>query len=345
MKFRGMLAFLLAMLVAISAACSSNTSSSSTKNSSKGTSDSEKYEINIAYGNQPGEPIDKLANKWKELAAEKSNGKIELKLFPSSQLGPEKDVIEQATMGNNVIVLAGYDFLMDYVPDAGILTAPYLTDSFDDLLYLTTTDWFKDLTKELNEKGIDIVTTNTVYGERHLLTNEKVTSPEDLKGMKIRVPNNQMSIATFEALGAAATPTPLGDLYTSLQQGLVDGAENPLTVLKGVKAHEVSKHLALTGHQKFIVAWVAGTSFIDSLPDDVVQILKETGDEAGDYARGILEKENEKILEEFKEQGVKVHEVDIEPFKEKVQEVYKKFPQWTPGLYEKIQELLENRSL
>ncbi|MEC1715035.1 C4-dicarboxylate TRAP transporter substrate-binding protein [Schinkia azotoformans] len=337
--------FLVVMLVGMMAACSSNskeTSSAEKIGGAEGTKD-EKVVINIAYGNQPGEPIDQLANKWKELAAEKSGGKIELKLYPSSQLGSEKDVVEQATMGNNVIVMAGYDFLMDYVPDAGILTAPYITDSVDDLLYLTTTDWFKELNTSLNEKGLDIVVTKTVYGERHLLTNDPVLKPEDLKGMKIRVPNNQMSIATFEALGATPTPTPLGDLYTSLQQGLIDGAENPLPVLAGVKAQEVSKHLALTGHQKFITSWVGGAEFIQSLPEDVVQILRETGNEAADFARGVLEEQNEQVLTDFQSQGVEVHEVDIAPFKDKVKPVYEAFPNWTPGLYDRIQELVASQ--
>ncbi|WP_433959434.1 C4-dicarboxylate TRAP transporter substrate-binding protein [Cytobacillus horneckiae] len=328
-----MLAVVSIFIVATMAACSSTASGES----------EEKLVINVAHGNQPGEPIDKLAKKWKELVDERSDGEIELRLFPSSQLGSEKDVLEQATMGSNVITMVGYDFLMDYVPDAGIMNAPYLVENFDDLLYLTTTDWFDEIKHDLNEKEISIVSTNTVYGERHLLSNEKVSLPEDLKGKKIRVPNNPMSITTFEALGAAATPTPLGDLYTSLQQGLIDGAENPLPVLEGVKAHEVSKHLSLTGHQKFIVAWISGTNFIDSLPTDVVQMLKETGDEAGEYARGVLEEEDKRVLAEFEKQGVEVHEVDIEPFKEKVQDVYDKFPSWTPGLYERIQELLENR--
>ncbi|MEH7222787.1 C4-dicarboxylate TRAP transporter substrate-binding protein [Bacillus sp. JJ1566] len=328
---------LIAMLVAFLSACSSGSSSTSS-----GKGNDEKISINVAHGNQPGEPIDLLAKKWKELVEEKSNGKIELKLYPSSQLGSEKDVLEQATMGNNVIVMAGYDFLMDYVPDAGIMTAPYITDSIDDLLYLTTTDWFNELHEALNEKGIHIVTTNTVYGERQLLTTKPVLSPDDLKGMKIRVPNNQMSIATFAALGATPTPTPLGDLYTSLQQGLIDGAENPLPVLEGVKAHEVSKHLTLSGHQKFITTWVAGKSFIDTLPEDVVQLLEETGDEAGEYARGVLEEQTNSVLEEFKKQGVEVHEVNVDQFKEKVQSVYAEFSEWTPGLYDRIVELLEN---
>ncbi|NEU31003.1 DctP family TRAP transporter solute-binding subunit [bacterium LRH843] len=345
-----MFMFVATVLIALTAACSSGSSSTKPSEAPANESDSEakgeaaieKIEINIAHGNQPDEPIGKLAEKWKELAAERSNGAIELKIYPSSQLGSEKDVVEQARMGNNVIIMTGYGFLMDYVPDAGIFDAPYLVDEIDDFLYLTTTDWFDGLRGDLEEKGIDIITANTVYGVRHLLTNEKVTTPEDLKGLKIRVPNNQLAIKTFEAMGAAATPTPLADLYTSLQQGLVDGAENPLPVLQGVKAQEVSKHLALTGHQMFMTTWMGGTEFIQTLPEDVVQILRETGDEAANYAREILEEQTKAVLAEFEAEGVEIHEIDTEPFKELVQSVYDE-PSWSPGLYDEIQELLKNR--
>lgn len=303
----------------------------------------EKVVINVAYGNQPGEPIDQLAKKWKELAEEKSDGKLELVLYPSSQLGSEKDVVEQAIMGNNVVIFTGYDFLMDYVPDVGILTAPYLTEDFDDLLYLTTTDWFKEQTEKLNTEGIDIVTTNTIYGKRQLMTTEPVLSPNDLKGMKIRVPNNQMYIKSFEALGAVPTPMPLADLYTALQQGLIDGAENPLPVLKGSKMNEIAKHLSLTEHTKIMSPWIAGTAFMESLPEDLVKILKESGDEAGEYAKAITDQESETVLAEFEAEGIEIHEVDLKPFKEAAKSVYTSFPDWTPNLYETIQQLIEEK--
>lgn len=331
------------LLLVIMTACSSETNNSVETDQKEGSKTDEKFTINIAYGNQPGEPIDQLANKWKELAEEKSGNRLELKLYPSSQLGSEKDVVEQAIMGNNVVVLGGYDFLMDYVPDVGILNGPYLVDEVDDLLYLTTTDWFAGIRSELRDQKIEIVTANTVYGERHLMTNKKVTTPQDLKGLKIRVPNNQMSIKTFEAMGAAATPIPLSDVYTSLQQGLIDGAENPLPVLQGVKTQEISKHVALTGHQKFLVPWIAGTGFIETIPKDLVQILSETGDEAGDFGRGVLDEETKSVIAAFEAEGVEFHEVDVEPFKEQVRSVYDAFPTWTPGLYDTIQDLLKNR--
>lgn len=303
----------------------------------------EKVVINVAYGNQPGEPIDQLAKKWKELAEEKSDGKLEIVLYPSSQLGSEKDVVEQAIMGNNVVIFTGYDFLMDYVPDVGILTAPYLTEDFDDLLYLTTTDWFKEQTEKLNTEGIDIVTTNTIYGKRQLMTTEPVLTPNDLKGMKIRVPNNQMYIKSFEALGAVPTPMPLADLYTALQQGLIDGAENPLPVLKGSKMNEIAKHLSLTEHTKIMSPWIAGTAFMESLPEDLVKILKESGDEAGEYAKAITDQESETVLAEFEAEGIEIHEVDLKPFKEAAKSVYTSFPDWTPNLYETIQQLIEEK--
>lgn len=335
------MAMLAALVLVIMAACSSDAEPEA-EAEGEGKS-GEKHTINIAYGNQPDEPIGQMASKWKELAEEKSEGQLELKLYPSSQLGSEKDVVEQAIMGNNVIVLGGYDFLMDYVPDVGILTGPYLVEDIDDLVYLTKTDWFEEIREDLREEKIEVVVPDTIYGERHLMTNEKVLTPEDLNGMKIRVPNNQMSIKTFEAMGASATPTPLGDLYTSLQQGLIDGAENPLPVLQGVKTQEVSKHVSLTGHQKFITPWVGGTEFLDTIPEELLTILSETGAEANEFGRTVLEEEVASVKAEFEEAGVEFHEIDTEPFKENVLSVYEEFPEWTPGLYDRIQELLKDR--
>lgn len=315
----------------------------STDTSGNGASaDKETYTINIAYGNQPGEPIDELAKKWEELAEEKSNGQIDLVLFPSSQLGAEKDVIEQAMQGNNVIVLAGYDFLLDYVPDAGILTAPYLTDDTELLRQITDTEWFSNINNQLKDKGISVIIPNVVYGERHLMTGKKVETPEDLAGLKVRVPNNQMSIKTMEALGAAATPLPLADLYPSLQQGLIDGAENPVSVLHGAKVQEVAKYLSLTGHQRFIVSFSGGESFINGLPEDIVTILKETGAEAAEYGYEVLKETDQKVLEDFEAQGVEIVEVDTALFKEKVASVYDEFKdEWSDNLYEDLLAELE----
>ena len=303
----------------------------------------EVYTVNIAYGNQPGEPIDQVARKWKELAEERSEGRLDFHIYPSSQLGSEADVVEQALFGSNVIILTGYDFLMNFVPDLGVLTAPYLVDNVEDLFYLTETDWFDNQREMLRDEGFDLVSTNTLYGERHLMTTREVLTPEDLRGMKIRVPNNQMSIQTFSVLGASPTPLPLGDMYASLQQGVIDGAENPIPVLEASKTNEVAKYLALTGHTKILSPWVSGTDFLDELPDDLLTILRETGDEAGEYGKNIVYEQEDEVLKLFEEQGIIISEVDQEAFKEKAVRIFEVTPEWSPDLQETITQLLEEK--
>ncbi|WP_078393671.1 C4-dicarboxylate TRAP transporter substrate-binding protein [Shouchella patagoniensis] len=303
----------------------------------------EVHTVNVAYGNQPGEPLDQQARMWQELAGERSDGRLQLNVYPSSQLGGESDMIELAMRGNNVIVFTAYDFLMDYVPDFGILAAPYLADDFEDLLYLPTTDWYKGLEGEMNEMGLALLGKKTIYGERHLMTKEEVQTPDDLRGMKIRVPNNNLYIRAFQALGASPTPLPLGDLYASLQQGVIDGAENPLPVLQGTKTNEVTNYLTLTGHMKVMSVWITGTGMMESLPDDLQQILIETSEEAAEYAHPITEKESEEALEAFEKQGMIINEIDQELFREKAAPFFDSMPTWSPGLYEMVVDLIEER--
>src|SRR5699024_8166484 len=158
---------------------------------------------------------------------------------------------------------------------------------------------------------------------------------------KVRVPENKMSIATLDAMGASATPTPLGDLYTSLQQGLVDGAENPLPSLSATNTEEVTDHLTLTGHQTFVVAWIGGSDYINSLPDDLLEILQKTREEASEYGKEVLEEQEDEILNNFEEEGIEINEIDTEPFKEATKDVTKEFDDMTPDLYEEVQELVD----
>jgi len=105
--------------------------------------------IKIAYGNQPDEPVDIAAKEWARMVRERSGGRVVFQLFPSNQLGSQKDVTEQAMMGGNVFQITDPSFLMDLVPDMGVLAGPFLCDSYDELLYLTETAWWKKLEEDL----------------------------------------------------------------------------------------------------------------------------------------------------------------------------------------------------
>ncbi|MDA8227898.1 MAG: C4-dicarboxylate TRAP transporter substrate-binding protein [Desulfitobacterium hafniense] len=322
------------------AGCGSNNTSSGSNSSTPAQSD-KKVVIKVGYENNPGEPIDQAMKKMADLVKEKSKGTMELQLFPSSQLGSKKDITQQMLMGTNVMTITDASFLADYVPDIGILSGPYLGKSYEDMIKLTQTDWWKGLEKQLADKGLHIVATNWHYGDRSILSKKAITKPEELKGMKIRVPDAKLMIESLKAMGATSTPMPLGDVYTSLTQGVIDGVENPLAVLYGGKFHEAVKYLSLTKHMNMLTQWIVGQKFYSTLTPDQQKILDSAGNEAGLYMNQIGAEADQKALDAMKAAGVKVNEVDMGAFREAVKPLYKNYPGWTPGLYDKLQDLLK----
>ncbi|WP_417880520.1 C4-dicarboxylate TRAP transporter substrate-binding protein [Vibrio sp.] len=298
-------------------------------------------EVMIAYGNQPGEPIDKAMHYWAEQVKDKSNGKIEFRLFPSSQLGNETEVMEQAKFGANIITISSYGYLMDSVPDLGIINAPYLTQSFEKKSKLLHTEWFEGLSNKLADKGIKIVVPDVVYGTRHLLSKNPVKTPEDLNGVKVRVQHSRLFVATIKAMGGVPTPMSLSDVYPGLSQGVIDGVENPAVVLQGGKFYEVVKNLNLTAHTKHMSPFVAGTSFWNTLSSKEQKIILETSRDMVNYGATLVAKSERQAIDELKSEGVTVNEVNIPAFEESARKVVQtEFPEWTPNLYKDIQDKL-----
>ena len=179
--------------------------------------------IQIAYENNPGEPLDLACQRWKELLEEQSGGEIQVELYPSSQLGSKSDIINQEIAGDSAITLANGAFYADLgVSDFSVTFAPYLFRSWEDIEKLAESDWWAEQEEKLRETtGLVIVGSNWHYGVRNTITKEPVQSPQDMKGLKIRVPGNQLQVDSMGALGAAGTPMSLGDVYTALQQGTI----------------------------------------------------------------------------------------------------------------------------
>lgn len=297
--------------------------------------------IKVAYENNPGEPIDKVMHYWKDMLAERSKGEIVLDLYPSSQLGSKKDVTEQAMMGMNVITLSDVGFLVDFDPDLGILFGPYLTDDPQKLFAIYESDWFKKKDAALRKKGIHIVMSNYLYGVRHILAKKPINTPADMKGMKIRVPNNVMQIKAIEAMGATPTPMPLAEVYPALAQGIIDGVENPISVLYGQKLHEQAKYLSMVGYITNTSLWLGGEAFFETLPPAQLKLIHDTAREAGLYSQKITTELDNQMIGKMKEAGVTVITPDVAPFKEASRKVYDQFPKWTPGLYDQIQKELK----
>ena len=301
--------------------------------------------IQIGYENHPGEPLDLAVNEWKRLVEERSNGSMKVEIFPSSQLGSKNDLIDQMLAGDSVITLADGAFYAERgVEDFGIVFGPYLFDSWEEAWNLTKSDWYAEQSAKLEEKGLKLLSSNWMYGDRHTLTTKPVRTVEDLKGMKIRVPNNDIQIKGFEVLGATPTPMALGDVYTALQQGTIDGLENPLPVIYNGKFHEVAKYLTLDGHVKNFTTWVMGADFFNALTPEQQQILLETADEAGLYNNQIQEEVNQETLEKFKAEGVEIIEVNVSDFQETAK-VFYSLPEftsiWSEGLYDTVKDAMK----
>ena len=297
------------------------------------------------YENHPGEPIHESMQKWAELLAQRSNGSMRMELYPSSQLGSKSDLIDQMYAGAPVITLADGAFYADQgVPDFGIMFAPFLFDDWEQVWRLTKSGWYAEQTSRLADKGLQILTSNWKYGDRHTLLTREIDGVDGLRGKKVRVPNNIIQIAGFSALGATPTPLPLGDVYTALQQGTIDGLENPVPVLESGKFHEVAKYLILTAHVRNFTTWVTAARTFERLTPDQKAILQSTGDEAGLFNNELQDERYDKSLQTMTDGGVEVLDLNLAEFKERAQSFYE-MPEivgmWTPGLYETVRKAMQ----
>ncbi len=297
--------------------------------------------LQLGFENSMSEPIGQALLKWQELLAARNTG-LTMQIFPDSQLGNKTDLIDQMLLGEPVMTLADGAFFADYgVPDMGIVFGPFLFANWDECWKLVASDWWKNECEELNKMGLKVVTSNWAYGERHTLTTKPVKTVDDLKGLQIRVPTNQIQTKGFEVLGA----TPVG-IYTALQQGTIDGGENPLSTLYGRKHHEVAKYLILDGHVLNYTNWICSSMWFDGLTEEQQKALVETGNEAGVFNNELQAKANDYYLDLMKKEGVTVVDPDekvLEGFRTKAQDFYKegKLFKWSDGLYERVKEAMK----
>lgn len=303
--------------------------------------------IQIGYENNPGEPIDLACHEWQRLLEKKSGGSMKIELFPSSQLGSKTDLIDQMIAGAPVVTIADGGFYAERgVPDFGIVFGPYLFHSWDDCWKLVESDWYQEQVDKLSKNGLRVLSSNWIYGDRHTMTTKPVHSPADLKGMKIRVASSIVFIKGFEALGATPTPMALGEVYTSLQQGVVDGLENPLTVLDGGKFGEVAKYLILDGHIKNFTTWCTGEAFFQSLTDEQKKMLVDSANEAGLYNNNQAKDLESKSRKNLEAMGVKIYEptADEKAAFQKAAAAFYEYPEikgkWTLGLYERVKGII-----
>ena len=297
--------------------------------------------LQVGFENSLSEPVGLGMLKWQELLAAKNVG-LTIELFPDSQLGNKNDLIDQMLLGEPIMTLADGAFFADYgVTDMGIVFGPFLFDNWDECWKLTESDWWKEQCGKLEALGLKMVAANWAYGARHTLTTKPVHTAADLKGLMIRVPTNAIQTKGFEVLGATPVGMSLGDVYTALQQGTIDGGENPLSTLYGRKHHEVAKYLILDGHVLNFTNWICSADWFNSLTPEQQEALIETGKEAGVYNNEVQAEADAHYRGLMESEGVTVYEPteeDLETFRTLAQDFYKLGDSfgWSPNLYETV---------
>ena len=190
-----------------------------------------------------------------------------------------------------------------------------------------------------------LVASNWIYGERHTLTTVPVNTVDDLNGLKIRVPSNEIQSKGFDVLGATSTGMALGDVYQALQTKTIDGAENPLATLYGRKLHEVAKYLILDGHVKNFTTWVVSADWFNGLTEEQQGWVLDSFKEAGEYNNEVQQAADAEYLQKMKDEGVTVvdpSEEVLAAFKEKAQPFYDMGADfgWSDGLYDTVKKAM-----
>lgn len=336
-------------MIAGLAACGNSTDSPKDSDSSVDAAPpaAEAVVIQIAYENNPGEPIDLGCNEWARLIEERSNGTMKVELFPSSQLGSKTDLVDQMQMGEGIIHIGDAAFWADYgAKEMGIASAPYIYDNWEQYFTLLETDWWQTQSEQLSENGLRLVSSNWAYGVRELMSTKPVRTLEDLSGLIIRTPNNVMQMKTWEEMGAAPTAMALGDVYTATQQGTIDGMENPMATLHGQAYYEVAKYITMIDYIRMPIQWITSESWFQGLSEEQQTILCEAGDDAGLFHNQKQDEMIDQYMSDMEANGVEIiypEEAEMARFKEAALKIYQNTDvtaNWSDGLYENIRGMI-----
>jgi tripartite ATP-independent transporter DctP family solute receptor len=262
-------------------------------------------------------------HKWSVWAGEefkkRTNGKYEVQVFPASSLGKESDINQGLQLGTVDIIITGASFAARSFPRLAVTYYPFTFRDVDHVVKYSKSDVFKELAEGYKKaSGGNTVTALTYYGARHATSNKLFTTCEQMKGIKMRVPDAPAYTALPRACGANPTPIAFAEVYLALQNGTVDAQENPLPTIEAKKFFEVQKNIILTGHISDSLLTVVSPSLMGKLTPAEQKILAEVTQEAAEKATNDIRKREGELVDEFKKKGVNVVTVNRDDFRQHV---------------------------
>jgi tripartite ATP-independent transporter DctP family solute receptor len=273
--------------------------------------------LKLAHVYETSEPY----HKWSVWAGDeikkRTNGRYEVQVFPASTLGKESDINQGLTLGTVDIILTGASFASSSYKPLAVTYFPFIFRDAEHQLKYANSEVFQDLAAgyEKATGGNHIVAT-TYYGARQVTSNRPIAKPEDMKGLKIRVPDAPAYLAFPKLLGANATPIAFAEVYLALQNGTVEAQENPLPTIEAKKFYEVQKNISLTGHIVDSLLTVVSGQTWSKLSDADKKIFSDVLRESAEKSSREIAANEVRLVDEFKKRGINVITVDKNAFRE-----------------------------
>lgn len=306
-------------------------------NQSATTGDAQKPIIlKLGHANSATDPWQLGALKFASLVKQKTNGSVIVQVYPNSELGTDTQLIEGMESGNiDSGLVAGV--LSNFYAPIGILTLPYLFKSMTQekqVLYGPIGQSIqKQLLSHTGIRGLDF----WLRGPRELTSNNKITNLQQLKGLKIRVPEIPADLSAWRAFGAAPTPMSFDQVYMALKTGTIDAQENPLAVIESHQLYQVQKYLMMTNHEYSYVLLGISDKAWKKLSPTQQNAVQKAADEATTYENNMVDTQDTSLLTQLKKQGMTVVNLDTAPFIEAVKTVQQQYgKKYGEALYQSI---------
>ena len=288
------------------------------------STEKEQYVLYAGHSLAEDHPFESAMQELAKRVEERTDGRVVIETFPLSQLGAERELIEGLMLGSVDMMVSTSGPLINFVSDFGVLDLPFLFNNREAAVQILEGEIGDELFAQLRAEGI----VGLSWGEngfRHITNSvNPIETPDDLKGLSLRVQENKVFIDAFKQLGANASPMAWTEALTALQSGVVDGQENPILVIDSYKLYDAGqKYMTLSGHSYSSAVFMMSEHAYNRLPEDLRQIVYEEGQKIGAYERELVIDKEQEALSRLQEQGMEVVEqIDVGIFREKIMSVY-----------------------
>ncbi|MBU0589864.1 MAG: TRAP transporter substrate-binding protein [Gammaproteobacteria bacterium] len=287
-------------------------------------------EIKLGHVGEPGSLFQLSSDEFAKRANAKLAGKAKVVVFGSSQLGGDKEMLQKLKLGTIDMALPS-TVMSSEVELFGMFEMPYIVKDRAHMARIEKDVFWPSMAPETEKKGLKVLAV-WENGYRHITNNKKpIKVPEDLKGIKLRVPEGKWRVKMFQEYGANPSPMKFSELFTALQTGVMDGQENPFTQIYSAKLQEVQKYLSLSGHVYTPAYLTVGSKRYATLPADVRKILEDTAKETQAYVYAEAAKAEVDLLAKLKQSGMQVNEVDKNAFIAASKGIYEDFGKEVAG--------------